>query len=69
MSSEYGLSIRETEVMELIARGQTVSAIASALFISENTVRTHSKHVYSKLGIHSKQELSTLIESAPSPLS
>ena len=69
LSSEYGLSIRETEVMELIAQGQTVSAIASALFISENTVRTHSKHVYSKLGIHSKQELSTLIESAPSPLS
>ena len=58
----YMLSTREAEVMELIARGKTVATIAEELFISENTVRTHSKHIYTKLDVHSKQELSTLLE-------
>ena len=39
----YGLSAREAEVAELIARGNTVAHIAELLFVSENTVRTHSK--------------------------
>lgn len=57
----YGLSLREAEVMELIARNKTVAAIAQELFVSENTVRTHSKHIYSKMEVHSKQELSALL--------
>lgn len=57
----YGLSRRESEVMELIARGQSVASIAAELVISENTVRTHSKHLYTKLGIHSRQELVDLL--------
>lgn len=60
----YGLSTRETEVMELIARGLTVADISERLFISMNTVRTHSKHIYTKLDVHSKQELSALIHQA-----
>lgn len=58
---QYGLSSRETEVMELIARGRSMAAIAEDLFISENTVRTHCKHIYGKLDIHSRQELSDLV--------
>ena len=57
----YRLSARETEVMEHIARGDTVPRIASELEVSENTVRTHAKRIYAKLGIHSKQELGDLI--------
>lgn len=53
----HGLSSRETEVMELIARGNSMAAIAERLFISENTVRTHSKHIYAKLNIHKRQDL------------
>lgn len=52
-----GLSQRETEVMELIARGNAMAAIAERLVISENTVRTHAKHIYTKLEIHRRQEL------------
>ena len=61
MKAQYGLSSRETEVMELIARGRSMVAIAEDLFISENTVRTHCKHIYGKLDIHSRQELSDLV--------
>lgn len=62
LAEEYGLSSRETEVAELIARGYTGPAIAEALFISENTMRTHNRRIYTKLGIHKKQELLMLIE-------
>ena len=55
--SERGLSPRETEVAELLMKGHGVSAIASKLFISENTTRGHAKSIYKKLGIHSRQEL------------
>ena len=63
VSQDYGLSSREAEVMELIARGYTGPAIAEMLFISENTMRTHNKRIYAKLEIHKKQELLELIES------
>lgn len=59
----YGLSAREAEVAELIARGNTVAHIAELLFVSENTVSTHSKRIYVKLDIHKRQELIDLVES------
>lgn len=58
----YGLTVRETEIAEYIARGVTVNVIAEKLVISENTVRAHSKHIYTKLGIHKRQELLDLLE-------
>lgn len=61
LRSHYRLSAREAEIMELIARGNTVARIAEMLFVSENTVRTHSKRIYTKLGIHKKQELVDLV--------
>ncbi len=62
LQRRYRLSARETEVMELIARGNTVSRIAEELVVSENTIRTHSKRIYAKLAIHKKQELLDLVE-------
>ena len=62
MRELYGLSSREAEVMELIVRGNTGPAIAEMLFISENTMRTHSKRIYAKMGVHKKQELVVLVE-------
>lgn len=61
LQDSYGLSMRETEVMELIARGNSMAAIAERLVISENTVRTHAKHIYTKLDIHRRQELLDLL--------
>lgn len=56
------LSQREREVAELVLHGNTVPAISRKLFISENTVRGHTKNIYRKLGIHSKQELIDLFD-------
>lgn len=62
MADEFGLSSRETEVMELLGRGRTGPAIAEELFISENTVRTHIKRIYAKVGVSKKQELLAVLE-------
>ena len=52
---------RETEILELVAMGRSAQYIADDLTISYNTVRTHIKHVYEKLNIHSKQGLIDLV--------
>ncbi len=59
---DHGLSLREVEVAELLMRGNRVSAIASRLYISENTVRGHAKNIYRKLDVHNRQELIDLGE-------
>jgi DNA-binding CsgD family transcriptional regulator/MFS family permease len=58
----FRLTARETEVMELIARGNSVAHIAEELVVSENTIRTHSKRLYVKLNVHKRQEIMDLLE-------
>ena len=43
------LTPRETEVLQLVAAGNTNAQVAQQLFISETTVKTHLKHIYRKL--------------------
>lgn len=62
MKQTYQLSNREADVLELIARGRDTAHVAEALFVSENTVKSHCKNLYRKLGIHSRQELFDLID-------
>lgn len=62
LAGRYGLTKREREVVSHIARGHDRQAIASRLFISEGTVKVHTRNVYQKLGIHSKQELIEMVE-------
>lgn len=50
------LSERELEVLHLIASGLTNQEIAKKLFISLNTVRTHTKNINSKLEVHSRTQ-------------
>jgi DNA-binding NarL/FixJ family response regulator len=63
----FKLSAREVEVLDFIVRGNSVSGIAQRLTVSENTVRTHYKRIYVKLGVHKRQELLDLIESLELP--
>ena len=57
IAQEAGLTKRETEVAKLLLEGRSLRIIQEELYISEGTARTHAKRIYSKLGIHSKQEL------------
>jgi DNA-binding NarL/FixJ family response regulator len=49
--SRFGLSTRETEVMELVAQGYPNGAIAARLFVADKTVKNHVNHIYAKLGV------------------
>jgi len=46
---ELGITRRELEILELIARGLSNREIAEKLFVSENTVKTHSSRLFEKL--------------------
>jgi DNA-binding NarL/FixJ family response regulator len=50
------LSVRETEALDLMARGYTYSEIAALLGVSVNTVQTHTKRIYIKLSVHNRCE-------------
>jgi DNA-binding CsgD family transcriptional regulator len=48
------LTARERDVLELVALGLTNGEVATRLFISAGTVRTHLEHVYDKLGVRTR---------------
>jgi DNA-binding NarL/FixJ family response regulator len=50
------LSDREVEVLVCLARGQTTAQIAAVLFISENTVKTHIRHILEKMEVNNRAE-------------
>lgn len=57
LGDEFGLTAREREVFVLLAHGRNGRYIMDHLVISRNTAKSHIKHIYSKLGVHSHQEL------------
>lgn len=61
-SSQHNLTSRENEVLLLLSAGHSSPYIAARLYISENTVRTHMRNMYRKLGVSSKEELVQLLE-------
>jgi DNA-binding CsgD family transcriptional regulator len=48
--ANLGITPRELEILELIAKGMSNREIAEKLYVSENTVKTHSSRVFDKLG-------------------
>lgn len=51
---EPGLSLRETEVLGLVAAGKSNRDIGHELFLSEATVKSHLVHIFTKLGVTSR---------------
>lgn len=54
------LSARETEVLALVAQGQSNPTIARTLFVSEATVKSHLLHAFEKLGVNDRTRAVTL---------
>lgn len=63
--AELGLSLREAEVTLLVLEGKRNKEIAEALFISENTVKTHLSRVFAKAGIKARSELFAIFAERP----
>lgn len=55
--SSNTLTTREEEILELLIKGMTRFEIANYLQLSQNTVKSHLKNIYSKLGAHSREDV------------
>ena len=53
---ELGITPRELEILQLIARGMSTREIAAVLFVSENTVKTHASRLFDKLGVNRRMK-------------
>ncbi|QSF47586.1 hypothetical protein JRJ22_02375 [Paenibacillus tianjinensis] len=58
---EWGISPREEEVLELIVHGKTNKEIASALFISEHTVKNHLSRIFTKMNVTDRSQIIALV--------
>ena len=62
LAKRANLSQRELDVLALWAAGHQVDYVADQLCVSKNTAKTHVRHIYTKLGVTSREELIQLIE-------
>lgn len=60
----WGLSVREREVLVLVADGRTNGEIGERLFISSKTASVHVTHILDKLGVSSRTEAAILASQA-----
>ena len=54
-------SMREKQVVALVATGATNAQIAARLYLSESTVKSHIASIFDKLGVHSRNDIAALI--------
>jgi DNA-binding CsgD family transcriptional regulator len=58
----FELTPREFEVFELLAQGHNKAHISERLFLSKETVKTHTRNLYHKMSLHSQEELIALAQ-------
>lgn len=61
LATAHGMTDRELDVFQRLARGRSKNYIAEELGISENTVRGHARNIYRKLGVHTRDELQSRV--------
>jgi DNA-binding CsgD family transcriptional regulator len=61
------LTSAERRIADEVSRGLTNREVARCLFISQNTVESHLKHIYPKLGIHSRMQLAVMVATHGEP--
>lgn len=62
------LTNREVDVLEYVYRGWRARAIGEALSLSDATIKTHMSRIYQKLGVHSQQEVISLVDTYTSKI-
>ena len=55
-TEENQLSVREMDVLQLLAEGHSYKTCADRLAVSHDTVRFHVRNIYERLHVHSKSE-------------
>lgn len=65
LAHDYGLSERESQILERLLRGYSTAAIRNELAIAKGTVDTYIQRIYRKCGVHARQELVDLAEGHP----
>ncbi len=58
---KYGITNRETEIIKLIAKGNTNKEISNILYIALQTVKDHNRRIFRKLGVKNRVQLVNLI--------
>lgn len=61
VAKNYQLTSREEEVLQLLAKKESLLQIEKELYIAEGTLRAHISHIYQKTGVHSRKELLELL--------
>ena len=57
---DRGLTERESELLSMLSTGMTNRELGSHLYISENTIKTHLRRLYSKLGVRNRAQAASL---------
>ena len=57
---DIGLTERESEILSLLSTGMTNRELGSNLYVSENTIKTHLRSLYAKLGVRSRAQAASL---------
>lgn len=61
LADRHFLTKRETEVLSFLVEGRSGPYISEHLCVSDNTVKSHVRHIYTKLDVHNRQELIDLV--------
>lgn len=61
VARHFGLTRREEEILSLIAQGRSAPELEAELYISHNTAKGHIRHLYAKLGVHSRDEAVAIV--------
>lgn len=61
VADALGLTRRECDVLALIARGLSTAEIAGELYLSVNSIKTHTRTLYGKLGITSRLQVAVWV--------
>ena len=57
---DIGLTERESEILSLLSTGMTKRELGRNLYVSENTIKTHLRSLYAKLGVRSRAQAASL---------